>query len=644
MRTQRTQALLDHLDNTFFPRWDGLEHAGAVRTDRILEILDPLKRARREFDSKLFFIVVFGPLKSGKSTLVNSLAREYVSPTLFAQECTRRSSVVIKSETRGIDLYFTAAPSSGDFESKSQNRDADRLAFETVIHYLRGLISEEQLLRRVHRQSVEYNPSNIQRFLSADLEEEPLIVVIRSPGGKLISEDIAVLDVPGLDGHYSNYEKNPSRFWVIHKSDFLIFTQSSFSPLNHLTGAFLKELYLESKKPPVWLVQNKMEARYWVDQAVRDQEAREQLQVAIQEITSLLGVEKSELHHSSINLGKAHDGIFTPDQNLLAESRFEAFETKLRRELDQTRINVLEQNSLNELRLQTLQAERKLNELHQEIDADLERRRLKLEQLRRLIDRLQAVEYRTSETESSFAEFFHSEIKDREDQAKSLVTEQCGRARDWIRDRHPPTRSGKQMLRGRDINVHLATLAEDLASDLTSKHFDLLDSLGSEIAKRAASLAARAEERTIEEVNTELERQSLPALPPLPRWDIEQMPRLKNQPLTFPHYREKRWILGFIPWPRKYPFGAVQGQLKHDLPLLFSKEIASRAKAWFADLKRAFYENYANQRRNTLRSHVEKLIQEESARIDEGAAQAEKAIQHVNDLLHDLTDVKERIN
>jgi hypothetical protein len=35
-------------------------------------------RARRRFYSKFFFIVVFGPLKAGKSTLTNAPAGEYV--------------------------------------------------------------------------------------------------------------------------------------------------------------------------------------------------------------------------------------------------------------------------------------------------------------------------------------------------------------------------------------------------------------------------------------------------------------------------------------------------------------------------------------------------------------------------------------
>ena len=50
---------------------------------------------------------MFGPLKAGKSTLTNLLAREYVSPTGFGMETTLRPSIILKSRTKeySIDIY-----------------------------------------------------------------------------------------------------------------------------------------------------------------------------------------------------------------------------------------------------------------------------------------------------------------------------------------------------------------------------------------------------------------------------------------------------------------------------------------------------------------------------------------------------------
>ena len=50
-----------------------------------------------EFDGGSFLILVVGPVKSGKSTLVNLIAHAHVSPTHFL-ECTVRPSIISKGQ------------------------------------------------------------------------------------------------------------------------------------------------------------------------------------------------------------------------------------------------------------------------------------------------------------------------------------------------------------------------------------------------------------------------------------------------------------------------------------------------------------------------------------------------------------------
>ena len=63
-----------------------------VQTD-----MNRLANRAREYEHGTFIILVVGPAKSGKSTLVNLISGAYVSPTSFL-ECTVRPSVISRRE------------------------------------------------------------------------------------------------------------------------------------------------------------------------------------------------------------------------------------------------------------------------------------------------------------------------------------------------------------------------------------------------------------------------------------------------------------------------------------------------------------------------------------------------------------------
>ena len=58
-----------------------------------------------EYENGTFIVLVVGPVKSGKSTLVNLIANAYVSPTHFL-ECTVRPSI-ISQRREGEDCCIT---------------------------------------------------------------------------------------------------------------------------------------------------------------------------------------------------------------------------------------------------------------------------------------------------------------------------------------------------------------------------------------------------------------------------------------------------------------------------------------------------------------------------------------------------------
>ena len=59
----------------------------------IIAQLSKTENRSREYVNGTFIVLVVGPVKSGKSTLVNLIANAYVSPTHFL-ECTVRPSII----------------------------------------------------------------------------------------------------------------------------------------------------------------------------------------------------------------------------------------------------------------------------------------------------------------------------------------------------------------------------------------------------------------------------------------------------------------------------------------------------------------------------------------------------------------------
>lgn len=295
-----------------------------------------LERAKKEFDAKLFFILMFGPLKAGKSTLTNLLAREYVSPTGFGLETTLYPSIILKSDSNNysIDVY----------EMVDQRDDKEEL-FNKVIDILRGISAMDDCRSRIRKITYPLEKKYIKQQLTEPLEVEPLITVLRVPGGQLVTEQIALIDMPGLDGVKSNWIDSVVHRWILERADFLIFIQSSMSALNKATVDFLKDAYLGSKKPPLWLVQNIIDAKYWREQEDRDHTTEAQKEEAKKQIKLSLGLTE-DLRSTAINLGKADDGMSLPNDVLLSESHFLEFEKNLEEIMSDSRVRIQQENSI----------------------------------------------------------------------------------------------------------------------------------------------------------------------------------------------------------------------------------------------------------------------------------------------------------
>ena len=268
-----------------------------------------------EYENGTFIVLVVGPVKSGKSTLVNLIANAYVSPTHFL-ECTVRPSI-ISQRREGEDCRITVYTTE---DSRQRAR-----AMDSVIDSIRGMENGEWL-RDVVKSEFELTPENIKDKVELGLQEslsaETLVTSITTPGGRLMKQDVFIVDMPGFDGEYANID-DPVYDTIAQRADLIVFVQSSNSAISKVSGQFLKKLHENNKDVPVSLIHNVFDSAHWRDDAERRQTVEEQKQFALGEIRRL-GFKIDAEQCFSINLGKVEDSRnakYADDADLRSEAQ-----------------------------------------------------------------------------------------------------------------------------------------------------------------------------------------------------------------------------------------------------------------------------------------------------------------------------------
>ena len=268
-----------------------------------------------EYENGTFIVLVVGPVKSGKSTLVNLIANAYVSPTHFL-ECTVRPSI-ISQRREGEDCRITVYTTE---DSRQRAR-----AIDSVIDSIRG-IENGEWLRDVVKSEFELTPENIKDKVELGLQEslsaETLVTSITTPGGRLMKQDVFIIDMPGFDGEYANID-DPVYDTIAQRADLIVFVQSSNSAISKVSGQFLKKLHENNKDVPVCLIHNVFDSAHWRDDAERRQTVEEQKQFALGEIRRL-GFKIDAEQCFSINLGKVEDSRnakYADDADLRSEAQ-----------------------------------------------------------------------------------------------------------------------------------------------------------------------------------------------------------------------------------------------------------------------------------------------------------------------------------
>ena len=254
--------------------------------------LSKLINRSREYINPSFVVLVVGPVKAGKSTFVNLVANNYVSPTHFL-ECTVRPSIIHTGEKGQITIY----------RSKDIANDAKQM--DDILDCINGLIEKESVTD-IDTTEVDLTESNINEYVKGGVRNEDNIILtaITTKGGPLIQENVFLVDMPGFDGSKANFDDLYAT--IVKRADLIIFVQSSNSAISKISSNFFDFIRTHNTSAPISLIHNVFEAAYWRADSSKTEDIEYQRQYAIHAIQQK-GLSISEENAFNVNLGMVSD-------------------------------------------------------------------------------------------------------------------------------------------------------------------------------------------------------------------------------------------------------------------------------------------------------------------------------------------------
>lgn len=273
-----------------------LEGLTAKCPPELLSRLNTVVSRVREHSDRSFVILVAGPVKSGKSTFVNLVANAFVSPTHFL-ECTVRPSIISASESEHVITVY-----------KSENKTRVVEQVDAIIDHLRGQISYDAI-PEVSRQEWPLTPANIDEHVALDISDVEgdgtLMTTIKTPGGKLLTSGVYMIDMPGFDGSKANLD-SPLYRTIASRADLIILVQSSNSAVTKVSDEFFALLRENNRNVPVCLLHNVFDAAFWRGDEQKKAAVAEQMEYAVARIKEM-GFNLDARNAYAVNLGMVWD-------------------------------------------------------------------------------------------------------------------------------------------------------------------------------------------------------------------------------------------------------------------------------------------------------------------------------------------------
>lgn len=369
--------------------------ASADISKEIKEQANRLLCRAHEWESDAFFVIVVGPVKSGKSTFVNLLAHEYVSPTHFL-ECTVRPSIISQKKKQEESSMIT--PFVTDGEPAMEHVDS-------IIDYIKGLEFADLNKVKIETPCL-LNEGNLDQKVAyrigIDIGENGKVALtsITAEGGEFLRENIYLIDMPGFDGVQANLDK---AFYeaIVNRADLVVFVQSSNSAINKISEDFCSMIQKRNGSVPIFFVHNYFDSAYWHTEVERQKVTDGHIKKALEFFEEQKLIVKPENVYC-INLGKVTDARNTAcladstkciteytDMLKMEESRFEEMERNLHKKISASQSKMRLQNCINrtvreaEILLELLQNRRsilltqkqeydRLNELFEKLKLGIE--------------------------------------------------------------------------------------------------------------------------------------------------------------------------------------------------------------------------------------------------------------------------------
>lgn len=288
------------------------KHASVKGIGEVYASLRKIAGRAKEYADRSFVILVAGPVKSGKSTFVNLVANAFVSPTHFL-ECTVRPSIISSTDDPQKEL-ITA------YRSKVPEKSVEQV--DAIIDSLRGLIKPEEV-PEVMTESWPLTEQNIDEHVALDLsdmdKDGTLMTTIKTPGGKLLTNGVYLIDMPGFDGSRANLD-SPLYKTIAARADLIILVQSSNSAITKVSDDFFRLLKENNRNVPVCLLHNVFDAAHWRDEDIKTAAVKEQLEYAVARIKEK-GFNLDAKNAYVVNLGMVWDWrrkAYSSDENDLA--------------------------------------------------------------------------------------------------------------------------------------------------------------------------------------------------------------------------------------------------------------------------------------------------------------------------------------
>lgn len=416
----KTKARLEKLDREIesFRRLNEEYGEGNPLEKPLLEI----ERIRRAFDSKTFFMVTFGMLKAGKSTLVNTFVGREICPVGRSKETTLQSSIILAADEQhgeGIYIYSPKkdySPEKPSEENPSSEENGTTDAKESLsndnnkwksehcrklMEYLGGTLLEEELAETFKVDFIPLSEGALETILTSDPIRFPgdanetrpnaMPPVIRINRSKvkdadgvatLLQSGVAILDTPGLDGARANATHDP--FWDVlpQYGDYYLLVQSSMSAINKSCLDLVKKVCGATRDMPVLVVFNEMAADFWLKPEAEKAKLRADADEARRDLfKQLQGALGGKLPESvSINAGEASGAVFGTDDadgpfskkigEMAEESRIRILRDRIVETLMTRRGEIKEQNATNRLLKDLNNQEANLQKAKEQIDKE----------------------------------------------------------------------------------------------------------------------------------------------------------------------------------------------------------------------------------------------------------------------------------